>query len=78
MASEIMANLKKVIVSRASACTSGQEEPSHVLLAMGLSNLQAESSLRFSFGRACSMGDMPQAVLDVSEAVDRVQLLARQ
>jgi cysteine desulfurase len=78
LASEIMANLKKVIVSRASACTSGQEEPSHVLLAMGLSNLQAESSLRFSFGRACSLGDMPQAVLDLSEAVDRVQLLAGQ
>lgn len=78
LSSEIMANLRKVIVSRASACTSGQEEPSHVLLAMGLSNLQAESSLRISFGRSSSLADMPEAVLDLSEAVARVQVLARQ
>ena len=37
--------------STGAACTSGIPEPSHVLRAMGLNTEQAESSVRFSFGR---------------------------
>ena len=76
-AEELLANFKVVVASRASACTSGREEPSHVLLAMGLTPREAEQSIRFSFGRSCSLGDIPVAVRDVSEAVDRVLLLGR-
>lgn len=37
-------------VASGSACSSGKREPSHVLLAMGASELKARSSLRVSFG----------------------------
>lgn len=37
-------------VASGSACSSGKREPSHVLLAMGLPEHQARSSLRVSFG----------------------------
>jgi cysteine desulfurase len=76
-AEELLVNFSEVVASRASACTAGREEPSHVLLAMGLTSKEAEESIRFSFGRSCSFDDIPVAVRDVSDAVDRVLLLSR-
>lgn len=77
LAEELIVNFKEVIASRASACTSGREEPSHVLLAMGLTPKAAESTIRFSLGRAFIWEDIPRAVQDVSDAIDRVRLLGR-
>jgi cysteine desulfurase len=46
----IALDLRGYAVSSGSACSSGAVEPSHVLLAMGLTPEEARSSLRFSLG----------------------------
>ncbi len=47
----ILRRLQDVAISMGSACDSQSASPSHVLVAMGLSNSEINSSLRFSFGR---------------------------
>jgi len=47
-------DLLGICASSGSACTTGEPEPSHVLRAMGLSSLQAQGAVRFSFGTSTS------------------------
>lgn len=50
-ADAMIIGLKNIAVSNGSACTSASVEPSHVLKAIGLSDEDAFSTLRFSLGR---------------------------
>jgi cysteine desulfurase len=65
-----------VAASAGSACTTGNTEPSHVLLACGLSELQARSSLRLTVGRGNSAEEIEEAVDVLEETVERVRTLA--
>lgn len=60
-----------VYVSAGSACAAGTLEPSHVLLAMGMSRAEAGSSLRFSLGRNVTRADIDYAAARFKEAVQR-------
>lgn len=53
-----------IAASTGSACQAGVAEPSHVVMAMGRSEQDARSALRFSLGRTSSEADV-DAVLDV-------------
>jgi cysteine desulfurase len=62
--------------SAGSACTSGSIHPSHVLKAMGFSNERARASLRFSFGRYNSQGDLARACELVPSVVEKLRALS--
>lgn len=57
-------DLKGICASTGSACTSGNLEPSHVLMAAGCSHEQARGSLRFTLGKWTEEADLKK-VLDV-------------
>jgi cysteine desulfurase len=50
------------MVSRGSACTAGGTDPSHVLLAMGLSRDEALSTVRFSLSRETTEAEVDMVV----------------
>ena len=59
--------------STGAACTSGIPEPSHVLRAMGLNVEQAESSIRFSFGRFTTNEETEEAAHLLVRAFDSLK-----
>ena len=69
--------LHGVCVSAGSACAADSPEASHVLTSMGLSDVLAGSSLRFSVGRFTTEDDVVAAAACVAAAVARLRSLAR-
>ena len=60
--------------STGSACSAGVAQPSHVLLAMGSSEAEARSSLRFSLGHTSTAGDIDALAAALPDAVSRARL----
>jgi cysteine desulfurase len=65
-------DLKGVCVSTSSACNSGKDIPSHVLLALGLSEEQAKSSIRISYGRYNTQEDIETIVEIICKAYIKI------
>ena len=69
----IALDLKGLSVSSGAACSSGAIEPSHVLLAMGLSHDRARGSLRLSLGKQTTNEEIDFATQVVPETVARLR-----
>ncbi|HWX53407.1 MAG TPA: cysteine desulfurase family protein [Verrucomicrobiae bacterium] len=69
----IALDLKGLAVSSGAACSSGAIEPSHVLLAMGLSHQRARASIRVSLGKQTTQEDIDFAIGVVPETVGRLR-----
>ena len=67
---------KDIAVSSGSACTSASVEPSYVLKAIGLSDQQAHSSLRFSFGRFTTKREVEKAIEVVKNGLDKLRAMS--
>jgi cysteine desulfurase len=67
-ASDLMAALPDLCVSTGSACSSAAVEPSYVLRAMGVSDAEAERTLRIGIGRFTSAADIDYAAASLSAA----------
>jgi cysteine desulfurase len=56
-----------ILAAAGSACSASNEEPSHVLRAIGLSPADAQASLRFTMGRTTTEADMTKLVSTLKE-----------
>lgn len=62
-----------ICCSSGSACSAGSIEPSHVLLALGLSKETAQSAMRFSLCEYNTMDEVQTIITKVTEAVNRLR-----
>jgi cysteine desulfurase len=66
-------DLHGIFVSTGSACSTGDPEPSHVLLAMGLSPKEAQGSIRISLGKDTQDKDINTVVDALTDIVKRLR-----
>lgn len=66
-------DLKGICASSGSACTSGSLDPSHVLLAIGLSHEIAHGSLRISIGKYNTKEEIDYLIENLVEIVEKLR-----
>ena len=67
----LLMDSEKVSCSTGAACTAGVHRPSHVLMAMGLTDVISQSSLRFSFGATSTQADVDYALSVLPTVIER-------
>lgn len=72
----IALDLRGFAVSSGAACSSGAVEPSHVLLALGLTKEQARSSVRFSLGESNTVEEVDALIDAVAASAERLRKLS--
>lgn len=68
--------LEPLCVATGSACNSQSREPSYVLRALGRTDLEAQGSIRFSFGRGTTEDEIDFAASAFRSAVEMLRKLA--
>lgn len=66
-------DLRGIAVSAGSACTSGNVEPSHVLVAMGVALDWAMGATRFSLGRGTTAGEIDEVIASIEPIVRKLR-----
>ena len=74
----LMLDRKGICASSGSACTSGELNPSHVLLALGRNEEEAEGALRITLSEKNSMEEMEFVVECLKEAVQKLRSISTQ
>nr|WP_299420135.1 cysteine desulfurase family protein [uncultured Emticicia sp.] len=69
----LIMGLQDIAVSNDSACTSASVEPSHVLMALGMTETEAFSCIRFSFGRFNTTDEVSSVVAAVHKVVENLR-----
>jgi cysteine desulfurase len=69
-------DMQGVAASTGSACTSGSLEPSHVLLALGLSPELAHGSLRFTLGKYTTEEDIDHVLRILPDIVEKLRAMS--
>ena len=69
----LLLDQKGICASAGSACASGSVEPSHVLLALGKSHVEAYSGLRLSFEEDLKEKELEFTVAAIREGVERLR-----
>lgn len=72
----LMMAMPELMVSVGSACNSMIQESSHVLRALGLSDAQAYSSIRFSIGRFTTLQELDEALAMIKTQVTRLRSIS--
>ena len=69
-------DMKGIAASSGSACTSGSLEPSHVLLAMGLTHEMSHGSVRFSLGKMNTAEEIDYLIEIMPPIVERMRSMS--
>jgi len=69
-------DLEGICASTGSACSSSSLEPSHVLLAMGLSHEQAHGSLRFTLGKWTTEEEIRRVMEELPRIVAKLRAMS--
>ena len=64
-----------IVCSAGSACAVGSDEPSHVLLALGIDPAVAQTAVRFSFDASATAEQLHEVALEIAAAHARVSAL---
>ncbi|UZJ63783.1 cysteine desulfurase [Sphingobacterium sp. KU25419] len=73
LASELMTHCPQLALSSGSACVSGTRDPSHVLLAMGVSKEDALATVRFSLSRLTTKQEIYTTINLITAAVTKIR-----
>jgi len=75
MALGLNLSMRRIYVSQGSACTAGDMQPSHVLMAMGLSEQAAHGAVRFSMGKDNTEEEIDYVVSEIIGTVRKLRIL---
>jgi len=71
-------DLQGIAASSGSACTTGNPEPSHVLLAMGISPEIAQGTIRITLGRENTEEEVDYTVDALESAIEQLRKISSQ